>query len=128
MASRSVACGTCSRDLDETPDLLEVERRPCPACGSLARRIDIKVSDELRVGVYELLKLRSPGRGKPSLERTVGFNLFRQTGRWNHIDRVIDYAADRYDEVITDPETGTVLDECHEPLSEHRGHGSARRR
>jgi hypothetical protein len=26
-------------------------------------------------------------------------------------------------QVITDPETGTVLKECHEPLSEHRGLG-----
>ena len=37
------------------------------------------------------------------------------------------YAADSYDKVITDPKTSTVLKERHEPLSEHRGHGSARR-
>jgi hypothetical protein len=30
------------------------------------------------------------------------------------------------EEVVTDPETGNVVHRSEEPLSEHRGHGSAR--
>lgn len=38
--------------------------------------------------------------------------------------RLIDKDANRYFEKVTDPDTGQVLHECNEPLSEHRGHGS----
>ena len=40
---------------------------------------------------------------------------------------MIDREADTYDETVTDPESGEIVHECHEPLSEHRGHGSAKR-
>lgn len=40
--------------------------------------------------------------------------------------RRIDRENDRYDEVVADPETGDIIHETHEPLSQHRGHGSAR--
>ncbi len=40
--------------------------------------------------------------------------------------RRIDRDNDRYDEVVIDPETGEIVYECHEPLSEHWGHGSAK--
>jgi hypothetical protein len=36
---------------------------------------------------------------------------------------VINYAADRYDEVVTDPETGTVIRECHQPCRNIAGAG-----
>jgi hypothetical protein len=40
--------------------------------------------------------------------------------------RRIDRDNDRYDEVVIDPETGEIVHESHEPLSEHWGHGSAK--
>jgi hypothetical protein len=33
----------------------------------------------------------------------------------------------RYTEVVKDPETGEIVHEVEEPLSEHRGHGSAKK-
>jgi hypothetical protein len=54
-------------------------------------------------------------------------SLFEKTGRLHLIDRSFDRIRDWYHERIADAETGDVVHECDEPLSEHRGHGSARR-
>jgi hypothetical protein len=40
--------------------------------------------------------------------------------------RVIDRLANWYHERVTDPTTGAVVHECDEPLTQHRGHGSAK--
>jgi hypothetical protein len=42
--------------------------------------------------------------------------------------RVIDKKNTRYRETITDPQTGEVVFLCDEPLDEHQGHGSAKKR
>jgi hypothetical protein len=42
------------------------------------------------------------------------------------LDRVIDRDNDYYLERIVDPETGEVIRECEEKLSEHQGRGSAK--
>jgi len=42
------------------------------------------------------------------------------------LSRVIDRDNDIYHEVVTDPETGEVVHECREPLSQHRQHGTAK--
>ncbi len=47
--------------------------------------------------------------------------------RWTVVSRNIDRDNNRYDELITEAATGTILREIHESLSEHRGRGSARR-
>jgi hypothetical protein len=47
--------------------------------------------------------------------------------RWVHKTRVIDRLHDRYEERVIDPETGAILYEHAEPLSAHRGHGSAKK-
>lgn len=38
----------------------------------------------------------------------------------------VDREADRYTERLVDGETGEVIHDVDEPLSEHRGHGSAK--
>ena len=43
-------------------------------------------------------------------------------------ERLIDRAKDHYKEVVTDPDTGSVVHQCDEPLSQHRGHGSAKKK
>jgi hypothetical protein len=45
MADRTVQCGDCGRDLDESPN--EPNRMPCAACGSTRRAINISVIDEI---------------------------------------------------------------------------------
>jgi hypothetical protein len=40
--------------------------------------------------------------------------------------RIIDRRNNRYQELVVDPQTGETVREVDEPLSEHRGHGSAK--
>jgi hypothetical protein len=69
-----------------------------------------------------------PGYKRPIGEGVSGKpDVHRKTGRLSLIDRSIDRLNDRYDERIVDAETGDVVHEAHEPLSEHRGHGGAPR-
>lgn len=97
---------------------------PCSACGSTV----VLISSDEKVEVHELmdLKAKAPGRGKPFIEIRSGDELRISAEDWVHKERRIDRAGDRYDEVVTDQD-GQIVHECHEPLSEHRGHGSARR-
>jgi hypothetical protein len=48
-------------------------------------------------------------------------------GALARVERVSERAShgDRYHEKVTMKDTGEVIHECNEPLSEHRGHGSA---
>jgi hypothetical protein len=55
-------------------------------------------------------------------------SLFRETGRWHVVYRTLNKRANTYDEEIRDRETGELVHECHEPLTEHQGHGSAQSR
>ena len=66
-------------------------------------------------------------RGRPFAVVKAGEEFFHEGDRWVHRYRNIDRLANRYDEVITDPETGQVLREVHEPLTDHQDRGSARR-
>jgi hypothetical protein len=43
-----------------------------------------------------------------------------------HFRREFDKMRDRYFEHVEDADTGEVLRHVDEPLSEHRGHGSAK--
>jgi hypothetical protein len=72
------------------------------------------------------LKGRRPGLRRPFVELKTGQEWFRKLGRWHRLFRRIDHEADRYSERITDAETGEVVRELEEPLSEHRGRGSAK--
>jgi hypothetical protein len=75
----------------------------------------------------KLFKHKNP-EGKTLAEGLSGDDLHRKSGKWMKKERLINRAEDRYKEVITDPETGGVVHHCDEPLSQHRGHGSAKKK
>jgi len=62
------------------------------------------------------------------MEQFVGADWGRALKRWMHKVRVFNRRDGEYHEVVTDPETGTIIREKHEPLPDHWGHGSAKRR
>lgn len=66
------------------------------------------------------------GEVKPYREQISGDDYHRDTGEWRHLSRVIDRERDRYTERVSDA-AGNVVRDVDEPLSEHRGHGAARR-
>ncbi len=73
-------------------------------------------------------KMKGIGRRKPALEGKGGDDLQKSTGKWMKLERSIDSEHDKYREVVIDPETGRIVHYCEEPLSQHQGHGSAKRR
>ncbi|MEW6313646.1 MAG: hypothetical protein AB1513_06310 [Pseudomonadota bacterium] len=72
------------------------------------------------------VKVQRQGEKKPHVEdmSIPSFSGSRQ--KVVHRTRLIDRDNDHYFERVTDHETGEVIHENKEKLSEHQGHGSAR--
>jgi hypothetical protein len=47
--------------------------------------------------------------------------------KWMHRQKTENRREDRYTETVTDPDTGEIGHHVDEPLSKHRGHGSAKK-
>jgi hypothetical protein len=126
--SRSTKCGQCGMPLHEDPSTPIEQRTGCPSCGSTARAFSVTISSTVEVRSQLRLKGRRASGGKPFIEQTGGSDLHHKTGIWMRLERVIDRARDWYRERVIDPKTGEVVHKCEEPLSEHKGHGTAKRR
>jgi len=123
-----INCGNCGLQLDEDTSAPAETRLPCPSCGSITRAIHVTIRDMVTFKEKLGLKGRHADGGKPFIEQIQGDDLHRDTGTWRRLSRVIDRENDKYHEVVKDPATCDILHECHEPLSQHRGHGAAKRR
>ena len=124
-ANQEAFCGDCGTELDESPSQAPEKRAPCPQCGSTRRRFAVAMEDaaiEMRSSLR--VRAKAGGKGKPFQEEKVGDDYWRKGGRWMTFRRLIDRRRNRYVERIEDPETGEVIKDVDEPLSEHRGHGS----
>jgi len=126
-STTQVQCGFCGNPINEAPDAKAEERNPCPKCGSTLRRFNVSITEQLTFHASLGFKAKRQGERKPHVEGKSGDDLHRETGRWMKKDRLIDRENDHYKEVVTDPESGNVIRYCEEPLSEHRGHGSAKK-
>lgn len=73
------------------------------------------------------MKGKRAGAKAPFIESGDGPDHSRDLGKPVRKRCVIDRERDEYLEHIEDYETGQVLHHCQEPLSEHRGHGDAKR-
>jgi hypothetical protein len=92
----------------------------------MERTLHVNVNDAVTTHERMGLKARHGAGGKPFAESVVGADLHRDSGKWMHLERVIDRVKDEYKKVVTDPDTGTVIYKCEEPLSKHQGHGAAK--
>ena len=72
------------------------------------------------------MKHRIPGVSKWVAKYFYGYDFFRRGRKWVRKEQVINRRDNLYREVVTDPETGEVIHHCEEPLTEHRGHDSAK--
>lgn len=120
-------CEECGFDYANPTDGVAATVKLCPGCGAVGRRhVSIHVTDSATVHEYLGMKVQRAGEKKPYIEAQLGEQLSVRTGRWMTKRRVIDRDADWYEERVVDPESGAVVHECSERLSEHCGHGSAR--
>lgn len=119
-------CDECKNELDERPHLSFDARKPCPFCDSKMRRYSAIAEDGIEV--HESVDAESfpPGSKKWRQKTEMGDSLYRQTGEWNKLNRNYNRDTDEYTEQIMDKE-GNVIKNVKEPLSEHRGHGSAKK-
>ncbi len=124
--SMGVDCGNCGCALDEAPGLPNANRQPCPSCGSRARHFRVGLHSALACHSDLGMKAKRQGVKKPIIKQKVGDSLHRKSGKWFNRVRVIDREQNQYFERVTDPIDGKVIHHCAEPLSEHRGHGSAK--
>ena len=105
------------------------ERVPCPKCGSEKRTFADSVHE--RIHVREFLGYRIVNkkvRKEPLVEHVHKLEVQRSTGRTVEKSRTIDRRADEYHEEVIDDLTRKVIHACREPLSSHKGHGSAKKK
>ena len=90
--------------------------------------IAMRIDSELKMRSALNLKVRGWHRGKHLVvtKARSASEFFRKTQRWHRVNRLIDRRRNRYFESITDAETGALVKEIDEPLSQHQGHGDAR--
>lgn len=111
--------------LDELPGLSHEDRQPCPVCGSKSRLTKVGIDSSFRPEGHLSYRHRSPGTGRWLTERVEGASFYKATGVWHTLSRLIDRIAGRYKERVVN-EKGEVIREIDDPLSEHRGRGSAK--
>lgn len=124
----SVKCAKCLSALPAAPDEPVTERTPCPRCRSKGRQFEVEKTENLALRDSMGWKERHGNAGRPILEGKTGASLHRLSGKWMQRGLVIDRENDRYIERVIDPKTGAVIHECEEPLSQHQGHGKAKRK
>lgn len=119
-----VACAVCLTVLDESPDITAEITDPCPKCGSTLRLIreEPPKTDTHRIRVK--FKDRHTLGKKPHRIGKTRADWSRDLGRYVRREMLIDRENDIYEEWVIDPETGSVIYHCREPLSKHLGHGS----
>ncbi len=125
----SVTCTDCGHEF--AGPLGEIPATPCLACGSERKSVVFTgVADKLSPPPHDRARGRWDrlARGRWGKEFISQTEFHRETQSWRHVERVIDRVNDTYFERITDLETRDTVKRVEEPLSEHQGHGSARRR
>lgn len=121
-------CAKCGDSLDSI-DLSVEPRIPCPSCGAIARADTASLVDGIRLFDSQRARLKQPSLPsdkKLRWESFEGFEFNRDRQKMVRKTRMFDKDADQYVERVTDIDTGEIIHECVEPLSEHTGHGTAR--
>lgn len=121
---RTVTCKKCGEQLNKNDVYADFPN--CYKCGS--EDLDYQLSFSEKMGLHETAKGKSKvqGKKKPRTEFITGEDYSVKAKKWVEKQRYINRDDDIYYELVKDPDTGEVLHECSEPLTEHFGHGSAK--
>ena len=126
-------CVQCGQPIG-TEELRTSQSAACPNCGGKIFLMQFHSRVQFREHGAMTIKQRnrdkggdpSTGYGKPEREQVIGPEM-SASGRMVNKERHWDKNSDWYFERIADAETGEVIHECEEPLSQHREHGSAKK-
>jgi hypothetical protein len=121
-----VECGECGYEFPDPVAATKVPRSLCALCGATTKKMHFLA--EASVGVSA--SMRGVGYTTSKSNWLAKFysrpEWHRALGRLHDVSRMFNKRTDEYHEVIHDHETGELVMEVHEPLSEHQGHGSAK--
>jgi hypothetical protein len=120
--STYVICNQCGSHFDF--EIGFEESMLCPACKINDWNYDVTEEEKKFLRQKVKLRERNSKGEKPFRETTLGEELFNKTKEWRQIERIVNRQDDIYYEKITDLETGEVIKEVFEKLSEHQGHGA----
>jgi len=121
MVMEEIYCKDCGQKLTR-------ENKICPNCGSKNKVYEIKVEEKIELHDQIKGKVKRRGFRRSIKEFKVGDDLHRKSGKWHHREMDIDRENNQYKEVVKDKITGKIIHKCKEPLSKHKGHGSAKRK
>ena len=118
----SISCSDCGHVFPNNS-----ERMPCPNCGSTKRAISVSIHEKITVRDFIGYRIvNKKVHKKPLVEHIHKLELQKSTGRTVEKIRTIDRRADEYHEEVVDDLTRKVIHSRREPLSKHKGHGSAK--
>jgi uncharacterized FlaG/YvyC family protein len=125
----NVICSNCGEARD-TSDAQISEIAPCGNCGSKETTVHVGVEERMPK-IHEQVEAYSkddsyPSKKKKRQELITGNDLRKDDKKWMDKTRFIDRDRNRYIEKVVDPDTGEVLRDVDEPLSDHFGRGSAK--
>jgi hypothetical protein len=127
-----IKCPKGHRILDESSSTPVQKRTPCPECGSTARRFEqeIKATSTALSGIRRKARTGQAGQpgSKPWLKMMSEPSWSYDRKKWVHREKTEDSRNNWYTETVTDPDTGEIIHHHEEPLKEHRGHGSAKKK
>lgn len=123
-----LVCLDCGYDIgDCAGDTLKIDK--CPKCNSENLQRKLFVSDKIEI--HENVRGKSnrlPGKKRPKREFQAGEEKSSERKKYVKKIRVIDRENDMYYEEVIDPESEETIHRCLEPLTNHFGHGSDKRK
>lgn len=117
----------CGVELNEPPNVPVESRQPCPRCGSTARVRHVKESSTASYYTRLRAQQKRPGIRGWLVDLIEGWELRKSVGDMVQKFRLIDkrQRPGHYAEKVTTAD-GEVIHDVDEPLSKHRGRGSAK--
>jgi len=128
MHFKGYRCQSCNIDFSIEPK--PTEGIVCPQCGT--KKVNPVEYHEDTINILELSKYKitdpkQPSNKKTRVEKIEGDKFSYGRQKYVKLTRIIQRDKNRYYEKVQDPDTGEIIREVDEPLSEHINRGSAKK-
>ncbi|NCI51320.1 hypothetical protein GWC95_15435 [Sediminibacterium roseum] len=132
-AAMIITCTNCQHKTDHPENRAFTEedsKTPCAVCGHTVKSIEISIDDSLLVKEDVMIKKidpKLPSKKKVLSTTQSGDEYHRNSGTWQERTRIIDRENNLYYEKIENKEIN-FSKEVSEKLTDHQGHGSAKKK
>lgn len=121
-----IVCQVCQSQIDISDEMADGSSIVCSQCGT--KIYFKKLTGDIQIKGDLWYKGKRFGKGGWFRRGKIGASWSHFFKRWMHRERHLDKERDRYTEVITDPSNGQIIHEVDEHLTQHQGHGDAKKR